>query len=48
MAELDICLMPDEVQLLREASRNRHYVVEYGCGGSTILFLEDGNENFKM
>jgi hypothetical protein len=42
MAELDICMMPEEVDLLREASRNRHHVVEFGCGGSTILFLENG------
>lgn len=41
MAGLDICMMPEEVGLLREASRNRHHVVEFGCGGSTLLFLEN-------
>jgi hypothetical protein len=44
MAELDICMMPEEVDLLREASRNRHHVIEFGCGGSTILFLENAVE----
>jgi hypothetical protein len=44
MAELDIAMMPEEVDLLREASRNRHHVVEFGCGGSTILFLENAVE----
>jgi hypothetical protein len=44
MAGLDICMTPEEVDLLREASRNRHHVVEFGCGGSTILFLENGVE----
>jgi hypothetical protein len=41
MAGLDVCMMPEEVDLLREASRDRHHVVEFGCGGSTILFLEN-------
>lgn len=41
MADMDICLMPEEVDLLREASRSRHHIVEFGCGGSTILFLEN-------
>jgi hypothetical protein len=44
MAELDICMMPEEVDLLREASRNRHHVIEFGCGGSTILFLGNAVE----
>ena len=44
MAELDICMMPEEVDLLREASCNRHHVIEFGCGGSTILFLENAVE----
>ena len=44
MAGLDISMMPEEVDLLREASRNRHHVVEFGCGGSTILFLENAVE----
>jgi hypothetical protein len=44
MAELDISMMPEEVDLLREASRNRHHVIEFGCGGSTILFLENAVE----
>lgn len=44
MAELDICMMSEEVDLLREASRNRHHVIEFGCGGSTILFLENAVE----
>src|SRR5436190_11633481 len=41
MAELAIYMMPEEIDLLREASRKRHHVVEFGCGGSTILFLEN-------
>jgi hypothetical protein len=41
VAELDICMMPDEVDLLREASRKRRHIIEFGCGGSTILFLEN-------
>ena len=44
MAELDICVMPEEVDLLREASRKRRHVIEFGCGGSTILFLENAVE----
>jgi hypothetical protein len=44
VAELAICMMSEEVDLLREASRNRHHVVEFGCGGSTILFLENAVE----
>lgn len=34
-------MMPEEVDLLRDASRDRHHVVEFGCGGTTILFLEN-------
>ncbi len=41
MGELAACMMPEEVDLLRAASRNRHHVLEFGCGGSTILFLEN-------
>lgn len=41
MAELDVCMTPEEAGLLRDASRDRHHVVEFGCGGSTLLFLEN-------
>lgn len=37
-------MTPEEVDLLREASRNRRHVVEFGCGGSTLLFLENAVE----
>lgn len=37
-------MMPEEADLLREASRNRHHVIEFGCGGSTILLLENAVE----
>lgn len=41
LAELAICMTPEEVDLLRAASRERRHVVEFGCGGSTVLFLEN-------
>jgi len=33
---------PDELALLREASRRRQHAVEFGCGASTVLLLRNG------
>jgi hypothetical protein len=33
---------PDELALLREASRRRQHVIEFGCGTSTLLLLRNG------
>jgi len=33
---------PDELALLREASRRRQHVIEFGCGASTLLLLRNG------
>jgi hypothetical protein len=41
MARPDICMTAEEADLLREASRKRRHVVEFGCGGSTLLLLEN-------
>jgi hypothetical protein len=33
---------PDELAVLREASRRRQHAVEFGCGASTLLLLRTG------
>ncbi|HSS86853.1 MAG TPA: hypothetical protein VLL30_24170 [Reyranella sp.] len=33
---------PDELTLLREASRRRQHAVEFGCGASSLLLLRSG------
>jgi hypothetical protein len=33
---------PDELALLRAASRRRQHAVEFGCGASTVLLLRNG------
>jgi hypothetical protein len=36
------CMEPDELALLRKASRRRQHTVEFGCGASTLLLLQNG------
>lgn len=39
---LAACMEPDELALLRKASRRREHAIEFGCGASTLLLLRNG------
>lgn len=40
MSEFTANMTPEERDLLQEWSASRSHIVEFGCGGSTVLFLE--------